>query len=287
MKPTIFTLLLFYSLIGFSQNSDANYSIYVSDAGNYNNPPWQLLKYDSNGENGSIFTKDSLAWPQDILFLKDKNEVLISNLNSGKLNIHNAETGAYKNTFAEGIAGPTRMKLGEDGKLYVLQWAGNGTVLRFNLKDQTKEEFTSVGVSQSIGMDWDPEGNLYVSSFQDANIHKFDSKGIYVGIFAKDSLQGPTNIRFNKNQELLVLDWKGGFIALFDKEGNFLKKITTGLNKIEGITKLPNGNFLIGNGGTGSIKEISPQGKVLRELIPSKSAGLKTPNAVIMHLKKD
>lgn len=273
---------LFMSLFGFSQNTTSNYSIYVSDAGNYNNPPWQIMKYDANGENGIVFTKDSLAWPQDMLFLKDKSEVLIANLNSGKINRHDSKTGAYLGVFAEGIGGPTRTKIGPDGCLYVLQWAGNGNVLRYNLNGTLEGEFTEKGVPQSIGMDWDEAGNLYVSSFQKAFVKKFNKSGKDLGVFVKDSLTGPTNIWFNKKKELMVLDWKGGFIALYDSNGNFIKKITTGLNKIEGIVQLQNGNLLIGNGGTGSVKEITLEGKIVKEIIVSNAAGLKTPNAVVI-----
>jgi len=274
---------LFIALSGFSQNKPSNYSIYVSDAGNYNNPPWQILKYNSNGESGTVFIKDSLAWPQDILFLNSSNEVLISNLNSGKINRHDSKTGAYLGVFAEGIGGPTRTKIGPDGFLYVLQWTGNGKVLRYHLNGTMDREFTETGVPQSIGMDWDESGNLYVSSFQKATVKKFNRSGKDMGVFIKDSLQGPTNIWFNKKKQLVVLDWKGGFIALFDSKGKFIEKITTGLNKIEGIVQLPNGNLLIGNGGTGSVKEITLEGIIVKDIVLPNAVGLKTPNAVVIH----
>ena len=73
---TIF--LTIFNLSVFSQGFD----IYVSDAGNWSNPPWQILKFDENGENPEVFIDNNLAWPQDILFLEDRGIVLISNLNS-------------------------------------------------------------------------------------------------------------------------------------------------------------------------------------------------------------
>ena len=72
-----------------------NPSIYVSDAGNFNLPPWQILKFDVNGENGKVFIADHLAWPQDILFLEPDNVVLISNLNTGEILRFDASTGTY------------------------------------------------------------------------------------------------------------------------------------------------------------------------------------------------
>lgn len=277
-------LLLLYFILSFNGFSQNNQSIYVSDAGNYNNPPWQILKYDLNGKSAEVFTKDSLAWPQDILFL-DHEEVLISNLNSGKLNIHNSKTGTFKHTFAAEIAGPTRTKIGKDGLIYVLQWAGNGKVLRFTLDGTLKDEFTETGVPQSIGLDWDEEGNLYVSSFRDAQITKFDKNGKHIGLFAKDSLQGPTNIWFGKNQDLYVLDWKGGALVIFDSNGVFKQKLISDLNRPEGITVLPNGDVLIGNGGTGEIKCYSSDGTFKMNIVQTTKDGLKTPNAVVIHPK--
>ena len=265
----------------FAQNQQF---IFVSDAGNYNNPPWQILKYDFNGQTSEVFTKDSLAWPQDILFLENE-EVLISNLNSGKLNIHNSKTGKFKRTFANNIAGPTRTKIGKDGLLYVLQWGGNGKVLRFNTDGEKKDEFTETGVPQSIGLDWDEDGNLYISSFQEAQIMKFDKNGKDLGVFAKDSLQGPTNIWFGKNKNLYALDWKAGALIIFDSEGNFKEKLISGLNRPEGITVQPNGDLIIGNGGTGEVKLYSSDGTFIMNLVEANKGGLKTPNAVIVHPK--
>ena len=84
-------------------------------------PPWQILKFDANGENGQVFIDDHLAWPQDIVFLEDQNVVLISNLNTSEILRFNATTGQFMNTFASNIGGPTRMKIGSDSLLYVLQ----------------------------------------------------------------------------------------------------------------------------------------------------------------------
>ena len=106
--------------------------VYVSDAGNFSSPPWQILKFDENGENPEVFINSNLAWPQDIVFIEDQDIVLISNLNSGTITKHNSATGAFIENFATGISGPTRMKIGaDDSLLYVLQWSGNGRVRRY------------------------------------------------------------------------------------------------------------------------------------------------------------
>lgn len=258
------------------------YHIYVSDAGGFSSGPWKIMRYDQNGENPKVFTEENLGWPQDILFLEDKNEMLISNLNTGVISRHNATTGVYIDGFATDIGGPTRMKIGPDGYLYVLQWQGSGLVFRYMLDGTFIDEFTSVAISQSIGLDWDGTGNLYVSSFDGATVRKFDSQGNDLGIFIDSNLEGPTNIWFDEEGNLLVNDWNGGVVSKFDADGNFVEIFASGLNQCEGIAFLPEGNLLIGNGGTGAVKMFEENGDFLEDFVPSGLGGLLTPNAVII-----
>ena len=146
--------------------------IYVSDAGGFNVEPWQVLRYDEDGSNPQVFidnqffVDNSVGWPQDILFLEDQEVVLISCLVGGRITKHNATTGAYLEDFATVAGGPTRMKIGADGYIYVLQWSNtDNKVLRFEQDGTFVDEFTSVGVSQSIGLDWDSDGFLTYSEF--------------------------------------------------------------------------------------------------------------------------
>ena len=116
-KKLLFFISMILSITGYAQTTE----IYVSDAGNFNNPPWQILKFDEDGNNPSVFINTNLNWPQDIVFLEDESAVLISNLGSGCITKHDATTGNFLNNFACNIAGPTRTKIGPDGLLYVLQ----------------------------------------------------------------------------------------------------------------------------------------------------------------------
>ncbi len=257
--------------------------IYVSDAGNFNNPPWQILKYNINGGNPEVFITENLAWPQDILFLEDENTVIVSNLNTGRITKYNATTGTYIEDFATVSGGPTRMKIGPDNLLYVLQWSNtDNKVKRYQLDGTFVDEFTSVGVIQSIGLDWDSSGNLYVSSFGGASVRKFDPSGNDLGIFINTELTGPTNIWFSNSGDLRVLDWSEGNVESFDANGNYLGVFIAELAQPEGIATKSDGNILIGNGGTGAIKMFDANGTFIEDLVPSGSGGLTQPNAVIL-----
>jgi len=278
----IFLLFVLSFLLLTSNASAQDIEIYVSDAENFSSPPWKILKFDENGENPEVFISENLAWPQDILFLEDQQVVLISNLNTGRITKYNSSTGDYIEDFATGIGGPTRMKIGADSLLYVLQWSGNGKVRRYQLDGTFVDEFTSVGVPQSIGIDWDNEGNLYVSSYNADIVRKFDTIGNDLGVFVNSNLAGPTNIWFDDNGDLLVIDYDGTAVKRFDSNGSYINNFITGLSQAEGVDFFQNGNILIGNGATHSVKMYDSNGVYIEDFIPNGSGGLITPNAIVI-----
>ena len=176
------------------------------------------------------------------------------------------------------------MKIGPDGLLYVLQWNGNGKVRRYQLDGTYLGEFTATGVAQSIGMDWDTNGSLYVSSYGAHIVRKFDTNGNDLGSFISTNLLGPTNIWFDDNGELLVADYNGTSVNRFDSQGNFIGPFITGLSQCEGVAFMPNGNILIGNGGTNSVKMFDSNGGYLQDLISPGSGNLLNPNAVVLRM---
>lgn len=284
MSMTTKTQLLacFLAACLFSSLSAQNYDVYVSDAGNFNQPPWQILKFDENGQNGQVFISNHLAWPQDILFLEDENTALITNLNNGRISKFNASTGAFTGEFATGIGGPTRMKIGPDSLLYVLQWVGNGKVWRYRLDGAFVDEFTAVGVPASIGLAWDASGNLYVSSYNGKYIRRFSTTGADLGIFISANLAGPTNIWFDDNGDLLVFDYNAGVVKRFDSTGKYLGVFITGVPQCEGVDFLPDGNIIIGSGGTSSVRIYTATGAFVKNFVAPATLGLKTPNAVVL-----
>jgi hypothetical protein len=277
MKSILWLLLLsFISSGALGQDT----SLYVVDIGPNRSPPWQVLKYDENGENPEVFINAELSRPQDIVFLEDEGAALVSNLQTGRITKYDAATGAYIGDFAAGIGQPTRMEIGADNLLYVLQWGGNGRVWRYDLDGNFVDEFTSVGVTNSIGMDWDDDGNLYVASFDGRHVRKFDSAGNDMGLFISAGLQGPTNIWFDGNGNLLVVDWSGRAIRKYTSSGAFDGNFSTGLNEPEGIEFLANGDVLVGNGGTSAVKQYTSSGTFVKDFIPSGLGGLAKPNGL-------
>jgi WD40 repeat protein len=207
--------------------------------------------------------------------------MLVSNLNTGTISKFDATTGAFLSEFATGIGGPTRMALGPDTLLYVLQWAGNGKVKRYKLDGTFVDDFTDAGVGTSIGLAWDAAGNLYVSSYNGKFVRKFSPTGASLGNFVASNLAGPTNIWFDANGDLLVVDYNGGTVKRFDSSGAFVGTFIAGLPQGEGVAFTPEGNIVLGCGGTSSVRVYDPAGTLLNDLVPPATLGLKTPNAVV------
>ncbi len=279
LELILFTI--FFSIVFSVPVASQNTYIYVSDAGNFEKGPWKIFRYDENGENAVEYINTELAWPQDILFMEGENEVWISNLNSGDINRYNAESGELIGLFANVSGGPTRMKIGRDNLLYVLQWSGSGKVLRYSLDGSFVDEFTEIGVYRAIGMDWDAENNLYVSSYENATIRKFDETGKDIGLFVKSNLKGPTDIWFNTQGNLLVNDWSGNCVVRFDSDGKFIANfIDSGLRQPEGVDFFEDGRFMIGSGGTKEVLLYAEDGTLLGNLVSRGKGGLMQPNAV-------
>jgi len=288
MKTTkiLITALLLLLSVGIIAQSP---KIYVSDAGDLGNGgPYQILSYDIDGSNPQIFISDSafqslgIGWPQDILFLEEENVVLISNFIGSKITKHDANTGTYIEDFAAVIGAPTRMKLGADNLIYVVLWGGDGRVLRFELDGTFESEFTNTSVPQSVGFDWDSEGNLYVASYTDGNVRKFDSNGNDLGLFITTQLGGPTNIWFDESDTLYVCDWNYGDVEKFDPSGNYLGTFISGIGEVEGVAMLANGNILLGNGSLSRVDQYQPDGTFVESIISNGSGGLSQPNAVVI-----
>lgn len=281
----VYTIAMLYLLINTSLLSSQNLAVYVSDAANFNSGPYQIAKFDVTGnyEGALIRVEDGLVWPQDIIFLDSEEAVLISNLSAaGIISKHNWSNGDLIENFAEGLGGPTRMKIGPDGLLYVLQWSNTiNKVLRYNLNGTFVDEFTSIGVSQSIGIDWDSNGDLYVSSYGGNSIRKFDgTTGDDLGLFINSGLQGPTNIWFEADGNLIVFNYNSGIVKRFDATGTLLADLITGVNGCEGFAFFPNGDLLMGVGSDGSIRRYDSNFNFIENFVDP--GILLTPNAIVI-----
>jgi hypothetical protein len=278
---TLKLLFVFSLLIGPLLHAQ-DYLVYVTSG---SGPASSVKTFDSNGSFISDFVAPGAGgvnWPQDIIFLETMDKAIVSGLNNDAIGSYDKITGAYINDFAGVPLGPTRMKIGPDGFIYVLQWNGNGKVLRYQTDGTFIDEFTSIGITGAIGMDWDNTGNLYVSSYSSGTVRKFDSSGADSGIFIS-GLQGPTNCWFDPNGsgDMLVCNWNGNNIKRYDSNGNFLSDFVASITQPEGVAYLPNGNLLVGSGGAiDDILEFEANGTPVG--VFASGNGLANPNSIVL-----
>jgi len=274
---SIFTLCL---ILVASTLLAQDLEIYVSSG---NGAVSGVKKFTSTGVFESDFVQPGdggINWPQDIIFLEDQNIVLVSGLNNTEILKYNSENGNFDGIFATVAGGPTRMEIGADGLLYVLQWATNSKVLRYQVDGTFVDEFTNTGVTNSIGLAWDTEGSLYVSSYGLSLVRKYNNLGEDQGNFIT-GLQGPTNIWFDPsgNGDMIVLNWNGNNAWRFDSAGNLIGDFISNIIQPEGVAFLPNGNLLIGSGGgIDDILEFESDGTPVG--IFAADNGLANPNAI-------
>ncbi len=291
LKTLITLCILLNASFLFSQDAQNGVGIYVSDAGGFNTPPWFVYQFDEDGQNPVqlLNESDGINWPNDILFIDVLGIVLLANthITNGTIQryTYTATTWEFIDNFAEGINGPTRMKIGPDGLLvYVLQLhAGEDKVLRYETDGTFVDEFTNFGTLGQLGLDWDTSGNLYVSSYNFDKVMKFDTDGNFVEDFIDTGLDGPTNIFFDNNGsgDLIVLNWDSGVVKRFDSDGNFVEDLITDVLGCEGVDFFPNGDMLMGVAGEGVVKRYDSDFNFIEDFI---EAGIiATPNAITIH----
>jgi sugar lactone lactonase YvrE len=273
-------ILLMFASIVMAQD----YEVYVSSTGDST-----IKRYDQNGNYQGDFVEalsGGLNRPQDLLFTEN-NTLIVSGFLNTQIKEYNASNGDYIGNFSTGysLSQPTRMVVGPGELIYVVQWdLGNNKVVRFDLDGNFVDEFTSIGVPQGIGIDWDNDGNMYVASWGQGNngyVQKFDSMGNDLGMFIDSAiLQGPTNIWFDDNGNLLVMDWSIGIVRRFDSNGNYIDDLITGMANPEGVAFLSNGNLLVGDRGTDTVELYDENGNFLDNF--TFGNGLNDPNAILI-----
>ena len=120
-----------------------------------------------------------------------------------------------------------------------------------------------------------------MSSFTGDSVEKFDQNGVFVETFIDSDLVGPTNIWFEDNGDLIVIDYNGGSVKRFDSDGNFLGIFIDGISFAEGVDFLPNDDILIGDGNNSAVNRYASDGTFIEVFIESGAGDLLTPNAIV------
>ncbi len=284
MKQIINTLATFLFLIFANLAlAQGSYQFLISNSqGN------SVQRYAADGTFLGNFVKPAsggLLGTQDMLYHPD-GTLLVTGINNTTVKQYNGSTGEYIGDFSSGvvIAGPTKLTLGPDSLIYVTQWNSiTNDVVRLNLDGSFHSKWTAGGPVQALGQEWDSEGNLYVAAFGTGSngvVRKFDSAGNDLGDFITSAvLQGPTEIQFLQNGDLLVQDWQAANVRRYDSVGNYIGIFASGIGQTEGFAFMDDGSILMPDWASDAIQHVDSAGNSLG--IFASGNGMNDPNGIL------
>ncbi|MHB9036004.1 MAG: Vgb family protein [Armatimonadota bacterium] len=181
---------------GMTWGPDGN--LYISDGGSNT-----VARFDAVGnplpglgKAGFEFASGGgLSGVAGMTFGQDGN-LYVASSSTDQILRYNGVTGAFMDVFASGCPVPVDVKFGPDGGLYVACMAGpgwgadNGYVNRY---DGTTGAFDRLfaDAKGAYGMDFGPDGNLYVSGFWDKKVKQYDgTTGAYLSDYAPGIIEG-------------------------------------------------------------------------------------------------
>src|SRR5438876_24737 len=159
---------------------------------------------------------------------------------------------------------------------------GPGSVQRYNgTTGASLGAFASAGLDVPTGLVFGPDGNLYVSSFNNNVVLRYSGRtGASIGIFASSNeLSGPEQLVFGPDGDLYVASFNSNSVERFkgatgEPRRTFVTPGSGGLNGPTGVAFGRDGNLYVSSntsgevlrydGGTGAFKSIFvPAGKLL------------------------
>jgi hypothetical protein len=264
-----------------------NYEVFVSGR-----TTSTVKKYDEFGNYLGDFVSagsGGLAQTEDILF-HPNGSVLVTGYNSNAIKEYDGISGNFLGNFSMGytLTGPSKMTIGPDSLIYVTQWGGDYSIVRFDLNGNYVDQFTGA-LNNALMHLWDADTNFYVAEFGnggDGVVHKFDKNGADLGIFINSSiLQGPTGMWRDETGDFFVEDWTTGEVQRFDSLGIYEGVFISGMSQPEGVAFLPNGDILIGDWGTDLVHRFDSLGNPLSTFTVGN--GLGDPNSVKVRMNPE
>jgi len=178
---------------------------------------------------------------------------------------YNLTSGVYDGLFADhGLSGldPLGMTIGPDQNLYVV--VGNGVSVN-EVRRYNGATGASMGVfAKDGGMQgpsnvvFGPDGNLYVSSFNNGKVIRFHGKtGAYMGVFAHGGgLETPRGLAFGPDGNLYVVDYNRAAVVRYKGSNGayidtFVPKGSAGLGSPSDLKFGPDGNLYVTGGSVG------------------------------------
>ena len=176
-----------------------------------------VLKYDGkSGRFLGVFVAEGsggLLGPMGLSFGPDGNLYVTSSYEGGVFR-YDGRTGAFIDRFTSEPSGAEAVRW-RRGFMYVSSHTSDN-VLQFSRSGALMGPITEGFLDWATGFDFGPDGNVYVASFFDDSVMKFNFQtGQFMGTFAINCF-GPEMIKFGPNEDLYVASYFGDSIDCFD-----------------------------------------------------------------------
>ncbi|MBT8485311.1 MAG: hypothetical protein KJO43_07010 [Phycisphaerae bacterium] len=214
-------------------------------------------------------------------------EVLVAAFGNHKIVAYSADDGSLIGEFVPtgsgGLQQPHHMIFGPDGHLYVASF-GNGAVMRYDgasgaprpgpLGAAGTAQFVTpglAGLSQTAGLAFGPDGNLYASSLNDSNVRRYDgSTGAFIDEFVtafSGGLSGAEILVFGADEHLYIGSLNNGAVMRYDGtsgapapgplgaagSAQFVTPLSGGLTLPHGVTFGPDGALYVCSFGSSQV----------------------------------
>lgn len=299
MKSLTVGLLSFLALILLPLSAFAVNDLLVSD-----NFGGQVIRYsfDSNGVQTGASAFITLDGATGMRINPLNGELLVSSQGLGVINRYNAQTGALLGTFASGLSAPSDIKVGPDNNLYVANFVGN-SISVFS-QSGTLLNTLGGGIGAPVNpnfLAWDSSNRLYVSSFNDDAVYRYNTNTSAFDVFATgNGLNGATGLAF-KGTQLLVSSvypqnpntGDPSKILLFNADGSFASDFSVFPTFPNAPNQIPpffeanpsdivpqlDGSYLVAFLGQGQVARVSSTGQYLGPY--AMGGGIVTPTQIL------
>ncbi len=143
----------------------------------------------------------------------------------------------------------------------------NDRVLRFDSATGMFVDFAvGGGLDGPEGLAFGPDGNVYVSSFQDNNVQRYNLTGAPLGAFSGGGLDSPTGLAFGPDGNLYVSSFETNSVVRFSATGAPLGTFVSGIDAPMGLTFDPGGDLFVGSFTQDSVLRFNAAGQPLGAL---------------------